>query len=884
MKQRAGVDIVIPVYNALEDLKLCVESIKKHTDLTLDRAVFIDDRSPDPEVYPYLKSIEGPGMLVLQNEKNRGFSGTVNHGMTVSDRDVILLNTDTVVTSGWIDKLVECAYSDPAIGTVTPFSNNATLCSVPNFCQENTIPYGLSIDEYAAEIERCSLKKYPRITVAVGFCMYIKREVIANTGLFDEATFQRGYGEENDFCWRAEQLGYYHVLCDNTYIYHSGSASFVSAEKMQLMKDHEQILLNWYPAQMHANDVYVRDNPDQYLRANVDLYAKLRNGRKNILEVLHLDFRTDASNNIGGTQFHVKDLVSGLRKDHNLFVLARAGEFLRLTVYLEEETLTLKFYVGKNPDFPLFYNKEIAKVYRNILQAFSIDAVHIHHIMGLSFDLFPITKEAGIPLVMTMHDNYFVCPSITLLENGTHYCQGAGQNCAECMNKQLGYAAQVAYLPLWQKRCREAMGMCDQLIAPSQAAKEVYAKVYPETADRIRVIPHGLDPTQQTVKEFLPGQTPGFSCYLDNALTNSHEISGWAIQENVDSKSCELLVRVEDSRGTSETYWALPVYRGDLAGAMNNDKYAYGGFTVQIPDAHFAAGKLKFQLIIRQEDSLFHSDVMEVNDYQPREKTRKRIAFLGGLNTAKGSDVAYQLMEHYGSKYDWYIIGGIGDGNLATLEKSNVFKLGWYKRENIRRILQQYRIDAVCILSICAETFCYTLSEAQLAGVPAVVTDIGALGERMRRDQTGWLVNADISAKELQQKLDAIFADEAQYAETLKQAADFHHRTVAQMCEDYRGVYSGLDGSKIQRTAFDANAIYMAYAQGTSDLMISMSPEDSVLMMRRLNELETQMAALEQSLEYRMVRFFNRENFPFKKPIKWMIGFIYRIYKKFFKK
>ena len=345
-----------------------------------------------------------------------------------------------------------------------------------------------------------------------------------------------------------------------------------------------------------------------------------------------------------------------------------------------------------------------------------------------------------------------------------------------------------------------------------------------------------------------------------------------------------MLVRIEDSQGRSGEYWALPVYRGDLASTMGNEKYAYGGFTVQIPDAYFAAGKLKLQLVIRQDDSLFHSDVIEVNDYKPREKNKKRIAFLGGLNTAKGGEIAYRLMEHYGSKYDWYIIGGIGNSNLNALEKSNVFKLGWYRRENVRAILRQYQIDAVCIFSIWAETFCYTLSEAQLAGVPTIVTDIGALGERIKKDQTGWLVNADISEKELQQKIDSIFEDEKLYAEVWERTADFKHRTVAQMCEDYRAVYRGLDASKIQRTAFDANAIFMAYAQGTSGCAVAMGAEDTAQMLRRLNELETQLASIEQSMEYRIARFFNRENIPFKRTIKRLMGFAYRVYKKYFKK
>ena len=784
MNNRAGVDIIIPVYNALDDLKICIESLKRHTNLMLDRIVVIDDQSPDKNVFPYLKSIECPGIVVLQNEKNSGFSGTVSRGMSYSDRDVILLNSDTIVTRRWIDKLVECAYSDSAIGTVTPFSNNATLCSIPNFCQENTIPNDLSIDEYAEIIERCSLKKYPRITVAVGFCMFIKREVIRWAGLFDAETFQRGYGEENDFCWRVEQLGYYHVLCDTTYIYHSGSASFVSEEKMQLMRDHAQILQKWYPKQMHSNDVYVRDNPHQYLRTNVEYYAKLKNGKKNILHVLHLDFRTDASNNIGGTQFHVKDLVNTMCRDNNMFILARAGEHLRLTVYLEKESFTFQFYIGAQADYPTLYNKDIARVYRNILQAFHIDTVHIHHIQNLSFDLFPITKEMGIPLVMTMHDLFYICPTVTMLENGKHYCDGQKKNCAKCIHSKMGYTDRVDYISLWRARCLEAMSLCDVLITPSQSAKEAYAKIYPQIADRIRVVYHGMNPIENLLDGFLPGVTPGFRYHIDYAFTNACAIGGWAIQENVDTRNSEILLRIEDCEGKSGEYWALQMHRADLASAFGDDKYLYGGFSVQIPDVYFSDGPLKIQVIIRSENQLYHSDVFEVASYTAQKKERKRIAFLGGLNEAKGSQVAYQLIDRYGSNYDWYIIGGIGDPNLITLEKKNLFKLGWYKRENICSMLRQYKIDAICILSICAETFCYTLSEAQLAGVPAIVTDIGALGERMRQEQTGWIVPVDINAKEMRKFIDAIFCDEMSFANTVAHVQAFRHKTIEQMCDE----------------------------------------------------------------------------------------------------
>ena len=96
MNKKTGVDIIIPVYNALEDLKLCLESIRRHTDLSVNRVVLIDDKSPEPDVYPYMQNVEQPGIVVLQNEQNQGFSGTINRGLLYSDRDVVLLNDEFV--------------------------------------------------------------------------------------------------------------------------------------------------------------------------------------------------------------------------------------------------------------------------------------------------------------------------------------------------------------------------------------------------------------------------------------------------------------------------------------------------------------------------------------------------------------------------------------------------------------------------------------------------------------------------------------------------------------------------------------------------------------------------------------------------------------------
>ena len=882
MKRQNGIDIVIPVYNALEDLKLCVESIKKHTDLTLDRLVLIDDRSPDANVFPYMKRLEQPGIVALQNEENQGFSGTVNRGMTYSDRDVLLLNSDTVVTEGWVDKIVACAYSDAAIGTVTPFSNNATLCSIPNFLQDNQIPYGLSIDEYAHVVERCSMRQYPRITVAVGFCMFIKRQVITEVGFFDKETFRKGYGEENDFCWRAEQLGYHHVLCDDTYIYHSGSCSFLSDEKKELMRAHEAIIQERYPVQNQKNAEYVRDNPDQYLRTNVDVHAKLHNGKRNILYVLHMDFRADAVDNIGGTQFHVKDLMEYMRRENNVFVMARDGQMLRITAYLENEQMTFCFPIGKKPDFQSFHNEELSQAYRSVLAAFSIDFVHVHHISGLSFDIFTVAKELGIPLAASIHDFYYLCPSILLMEKGCRYCAGFGEDCVGCLNQRLGYTKQVDILPVWRQRCEEVLGMCDLLVAPSQAVKDIFSGVYPQLGQRIRVVYHGMDAFREAYSSFQPEQSQGLTYSIENAFQKDYNISGWAYCQDKESRTYEVFVCLEDKEGNFCSYRAMPVSRPDVAQNRANDKYLYSGFRVQVPDGFFASGELKLQLILRCDGQEYCSKVTACKGYTKREKNRRRIAFLGGLNETKGSANAFRMIKESANQYDWYIIGGIGDPNLLTLQKNNVFKTDWYKRENVCDILRQNQIDLVCILTICPETFCYTLSEAQLAGVPVVATDIGALGERLRADQTGWLVSHDADAAAILKTIEEIFRDEAACNQVHTRLASFRHGSIEAMCREYEQLY--VPFQKLgKQAAFDTKAVFSAYAMGQAEAA-GMSGFSDGMLIRRVNELEATLNTINQSLEYRMVKFFNREKMPGKKLIKWLIGVAYRVYVKFFRR
>src|SRR5690606_20374568 len=144
-----------------------------------------DDASPDPRVAEVLRAIAAEGhaqVEILANERNLGFTGTANRGFGLSRRDVVLLNSDTIVTDGWLDALLRCAASDPTIGTITPWSNNAEILSYPRFCVNNAWPEGADPRPVADAFARAAVPSYPELPTGVGFCFFVRRALLDEIG------------------------------------------------------------------------------------------------------------------------------------------------------------------------------------------------------------------------------------------------------------------------------------------------------------------------------------------------------------------------------------------------------------------------------------------------------------------------------------------------------------------------------------------------------------------------------------------------------------------------------------------------------------------------------------------------------------------------------
>ncbi|MBQ6510586.1 glycosyltransferase family 2 protein [Candidatus Saccharibacteria bacterium] len=325
-------DIIIPIYNAYDCLKECIDSVLKNTNFKLAHIICIDDLSPDKRVVPLLEKYKKKNpdkITILRNTKNLGFVKTVNKGMRYSKNDILLLNSDTIATKSWLTKIQNCAYLSKTIATATPFSNNRTpMTPLPEDFRKQGFPNGWTLEKMAKIIEDCSLHLYPELPSSHGFCMYIKRAAINKVGFFDEDNFGKGYGEENDFCFRCFKHNYKHILCDDTYIFHKGAQSFLDTGKM-----HDDTLIKKYQGIMAKTGQWYSEQNLKKITDNIILAVGTKEERTNILAI-----------NNKHTQEEVESIIDTLVNEYNIHVLQPRKKCFMLSSYFSEGKLDTAVY------------------------------------------------------------------------------------------------------------------------------------------------------------------------------------------------------------------------------------------------------------------------------------------------------------------------------------------------------------------------------------------------------------------------------------------------------------------------------------------------------------------------------------------------------------
>jgi GT2 family glycosyltransferase/glycosyltransferase involved in cell wall biosynthesis len=501
------VTIIVPVYGGLAYTARCLDSVVRHAASTRVpfEMVVIDDASPDQPVRDLVDRFAATPasfpITALHNDENLGFVRTVNRGLRLAAGDVVILNSDTAVTEGWLDKMAAAA-ALADVATVTPLTSHGSIATMPDsviqaFALETANP---RIDECAAFVERHSLHLRPELISGVGFCMYVTRSALDLCGLLDEETFGRGYGEEVDFCLRASRVGMRHLAEDSTFVYHRGGVSF-GDEQSEGWARSSAIIDARYPFFRPSNTHERAHDPLRISFAALELGLHERDAeRPHVLHVLH-----SPPGATGGTEKWVASLMRSMEDDFDFSVVypVASGFVLRALWNIEGERVEQEFLLpGAWHQVTQMYDEVTRAALVAALDLFEFDAVHVHNLIGFSLAPLDALRAFTGPVVCSVHDLFLACPNFSLLYKKSDPC-GIPEDLSVCARCLEDVAAQpmpgsppmpdisVDYLNRFRSKVGSLLDAVDHWVFPSQSAADYFLRVYDPDAGRVEIVEHG---------------------------------------------------------------------------------------------------------------------------------------------------------------------------------------------------------------------------------------------------------------------------------------------------------------------------------------------------------------------------------------------------------
>ena len=407
---RPPADVVIPVYRGVRMAMACIASVLP----TLppdSRLHVVDDGGGDAELGAALDELAASGRILLHRlPQNRGFPSAANTGLRLaSGRDVVLLNSDTIVPPGWLQHLADAAHSAPDIGSACPLSNDATILSYPKRNAPNPMTDPVPAAAIAARANGAATVDIP---VAVGFCMYLRRDCIEAVGLLREDLWAQGYGEENDWCLRARHRGWRHVAAPGCFVAHEGGASFGSARR-HLLARNGATLERLHPGYGAMIAAWIGRDPLGLARRRMDALRWREERRKSSVVLV-----THASG--GGVERVVAERARALRNAGIRPVILRPDD--GAVVVGDGATPNLRYRLPAEWDGLL-----------RLLKADRPSAVELHHTLGHPPEVLELPGRLGIPYDVYVHDYASFCARIALVPEHAYCGEPPVAACEACV-------------------------------------------------------------------------------------------------------------------------------------------------------------------------------------------------------------------------------------------------------------------------------------------------------------------------------------------------------------------------------------------------------------------------------------------------------------------
>jgi len=482
-------DIVIPIYNGLEYLPSLFSSVVKNTTLPY-RLIVVDDGSPDPGVQVFLQEFEAKyadqvSMILLRNEENLGFIGSVNRAVALTENHFVLLNTDVEVPPGWLERLMYPIEAVPEVASTTPMTNAGTICSFPEWLVDNEIYRGLSCNDVDKGFSRINFEKTSiEIPTGVGFCMGINRRAFEAVGMFDPV-FGKGYGEENDWCMRAASAGFKHRLVTHLFVYHKHGGSFDSEEKQRLIRQNLAILRQRYPSYFEKVDALIAENPLAEFRTWMSVYVPFYLSQDSCMVIDHQLG--------GGTMVYRNERIAHLNGEGRPVILigydAIQDDF-EVSFWLDGEHLHSWRATSEYVIMQVVRVLPVSHILLNALVSFKNLPACIETVLEA-------VSHSHAHFEVAVHDYFMLCPSYTLLNDEGEFCNLPDVSvCHSCLQRHQGEFRKFENerdIEHWRHLWHSVLKVANEVVCFSEASAQLVKRVYPDLTEHLVVRPHQVN-------------------------------------------------------------------------------------------------------------------------------------------------------------------------------------------------------------------------------------------------------------------------------------------------------------------------------------------------------------------------------------------------------
>ena len=477
----SGVAIVIPVYGNAVAVLACLDSV--FATLTSPHwIIVVDDASPDDDLRQALDRLAQEQRIdLIRHARNQGFPASANDGMSAAGgHDVILLNSDTLVPPGWLERLRDACHAAPDIGTATPFSNDASILSYPGPTGTNPLPDLAATRRLDAAARRANGANVVDIPVGVGFCLYISRDCIDAVGPFRGDVFAQGYGEENDFCLRARHLGWRHVAVPGIFVGHLSGASFGAAGR-HLRARNDALLNRLHPGYRDVIAEFSAADPLAESRRHIDL----------------LRWRAEARGTAGSAILITHDDGGGVERQVGVSAARHRAAGLRPIILRPElrpgagPLVTIDGAVAGFPNLGYALPAEMPALLR-VLRATSPRLVELHHTLHHPPDILDLVNRLGVPYDVFIHDYPWICPQVALVGPTRRYCGEPNlAGCEACVADAGRVLDEDISVRALRDRSATVLAAARRVVAPSEDAAVRMRNHFPGL--RLEVLPQGDD-------------------------------------------------------------------------------------------------------------------------------------------------------------------------------------------------------------------------------------------------------------------------------------------------------------------------------------------------------------------------------------------------------